>query len=368
MSKWKEVALGDIASFNYGKVPKKERLNKPTNKYFVYSGYGITGTYDEYMYEEEKLIVIARGVGGTGDVKLAPKYTYITNLAIIFHLDQTRIHKQFLYYLLSILNLRTLDTGAAQSQITIANLKKFKINIPTITNQKKIASILFPYDAIINNNKKKISILKRTMEQIYREWFIRMRFPNHSSTSFRKGIPHNWEVYFVKDIIDRLPTRRRYKQSELFKKGKVIVIDQSEKSHLGFHNDEPSYHATIDDPILIFGDHTCKMEMITEDFSLAENVIAFRSARDYPMLFLLYMLKRLTKTKEYKRHWATFVNHKVLLPPRNLQWKFHDQTIDLFKQIKKLQQMNQQLMKQRDLLLPRLMNNTIDVRNVQLQS
>jgi type I restriction enzyme S subunit len=126
---WKIVQLGEISDFKYGKMPKKDKI-KDTG-YPIFSGYGIVGYYDEFMFENEMLILVARGVGGTGDVKLSPCRCYLTNLSIAFLLYEEK-HKYFLYQQYQYKNLRELDTGAAQSQITIENLKRHKTILPSI--------------------------------------------------------------------------------------------------------------------------------------------------------------------------------------------------------------------------------------------
>ncbi|MEH7277132.1 restriction endonuclease subunit S, partial [Neobacillus vireti] len=125
---WMIKRLSQISDFTYGKMPDKGHL---VNKgYPIFSGYQIVGYYDQYMFDEEKLIVVARGVGGTGDVKFAPTKSFITNLSIIFLLHDNALYKNYLYQMFKNSSLRYLDTGAAQSQITIDNLKRVKILVP----------------------------------------------------------------------------------------------------------------------------------------------------------------------------------------------------------------------------------------------
>lgn len=189
------VKLGNIAKFRYGKMPDKDKFLD--DGYPVFSGYRITGYYSEYMVENPTLIVVARGVGGTGDVKISPPKSYITNLSIIVDLDESVADMRYLYYQFVCNNLRYLDTGAAQSQITINNLSKHKALLPRLVIQKKISSILTTYDNLIENNNKRIKLLEQMAENLYKEWFIRFRFPGYEDVEFEDGMPKNW----VKDKI-----------------------------------------------------------------------------------------------------------------------------------------------------------------------
>ncbi len=125
---WKKVKLGEVCDFRYGKMPEKE-LQRDSG-YPIYSGYRITGYYPEFLFKEPTLIVVARGVGGTGDVKISPRNCWLTNLSIAV-LVKKGIEQNYLYYHLKGLNLRYLDSGAAQSQITINSLENIFIIKPS---------------------------------------------------------------------------------------------------------------------------------------------------------------------------------------------------------------------------------------------
>ncbi len=125
---WEVVELGEIAEMKYGKVLNSNLFEK--EGYPVFSGYGIRGYYSEYMYKEPQILVLCRGVSGTGRVEMSPPYSYITNLSIIVELNNKELLKSYLYYYLKNENLRKLDSGSAQSQITINVLYTYKILVP----------------------------------------------------------------------------------------------------------------------------------------------------------------------------------------------------------------------------------------------
>ena len=125
---WEVKEFNKIADFKYGKMPNKNDI--VDTGFPIFSGYKITGYYKKYMFEEKQLIVVARGVGGTGDVKFSPRKCFLTNLSIAVIIRDNEIIKEYLYYYLNNSNLKSLDSGSAQSQITITNLSKFKIINP----------------------------------------------------------------------------------------------------------------------------------------------------------------------------------------------------------------------------------------------
>lgn len=83
MSEWKEYRLEDFASFKYGKLPPKGVV---ANGYPIWSGYKYVGTAETYNCPKNTPIVVARGVGGTGDVKIAKEDCFLTNLSILVSL------------------------------------------------------------------------------------------------------------------------------------------------------------------------------------------------------------------------------------------------------------------------------------------
>jgi len=114
---WEVGKLETVSNLKYGKMLDSDKFLD--TGYPVFSGYGVRGYYSEYMYEEPQILVLCRGVSGTGEVKLSPKYSYITNLSIVVELQEDVMTKFFTYYYLKNDDLRTLDSGSAQSMITI---------------------------------------------------------------------------------------------------------------------------------------------------------------------------------------------------------------------------------------------------------
>lgn len=255
-------------------------------------------------------------------------------------------------------------TGSGKGIVNKSTFEKSRICIEKdLFFQTKIASILSAYDDLIENNKKRIKILEQMAENIYKEWFVRFRFPGYETAEFENGIPKGWEVVRVKNCLKRLPFNRLYKQDELESSGKVIVIDQSSNEFMGYHNNEPSHYASFEEPIILFGDHSCKFVLMTKYFSLGENVVPFKSisTEELDNYYLYYAVHKLIVTEEYKRHWGRFTAMKIFKPQIALQRKFADFAKQLVHQKEMLWIQNQNLIKQRDLLLPRLMSGKLEV-------
>jgi len=90
-------------------------------------------------------------------------------------------------------------------------LKKVIVTIPNVATQEKIAAILTAYDDLIEVNKRRIALLEKMAEELYREWFVRMRFPGHQNTKFVKGVPVGWKLNRFTDLVVMNPRESVHK-------------------------------------------------------------------------------------------------------------------------------------------------------------
>ncbi len=114
------------------------------------------------------------------------------------------------YYFDSELFQKTLaiwaGAGATRAYLGITDQRKLPIIIPPLLKQRKIAAILAAYDDLIETNKRRIALLEKMAEELYREWFVRMRFPGHQNTRFVKGVPEGWEIRQLCECADINPS------------------------------------------------------------------------------------------------------------------------------------------------------------------
>lgn len=82
--------------------------------------------------------------------------------------------------------------GAVQQVINLADLKRVKVPLPPLSVQQRIASILSAYDALIENNTRRIVLLEQAARLLYEEWFVRLRFPGCEHTKIVDGVPKGW--------------------------------------------------------------------------------------------------------------------------------------------------------------------------------
>lgn len=82
--------------------------------------------------------------------------------------------------------------GAAQRTIGLSSLRGFTLSLPPLSEQRRIVGILSAYDDLIENNRKRIALLEESARRLYKEWFVRLRFPGHERVPVEDGVPKEW--------------------------------------------------------------------------------------------------------------------------------------------------------------------------------
>jgi type I restriction enzyme, S subunit len=92
--------------------------------------------------------------------------------------------------------------GATMTSLNQEIIGKIHLNLPPLATQKKIADILTAYDDLIEINERRIRLLEQTARQVYREWFVRGRFPGWEGVERVLGLAEGWEVRKIGEVLD----------------------------------------------------------------------------------------------------------------------------------------------------------------------
>lgn len=347
--------LKDVLKIGNG----KDHSALPDGEYPVLGSGGIMRYANSYLYDGESVLLPRKGT--LNNIQYIKGKFWTVDTCYYTIINQDIANPYYLYRLLRSFDLSGLDSGASIPSMTSKTYYGIKIQLPPLPTQQKIASILSAYDDLIQNYKKQIQALQTAASELYKEWFVRFRFPGYQTAKFENGLPAGWKVEKIKNCVNRLHFGQTYKKDELESEGKIIVIDQSEDEFLGYHNNEPSHKASAENPIALFGDHSCKYKLMIKDFSLGENIIPYIS-KGVDLYYLYYAVYKIVQTEEYKRHWNLFVNKKILIPHTELQNSFRQKIIPMLQRIEIISRQITNLTQQRDLLLPRLMSGKLEVK------
>jgi type I restriction enzyme S subunit len=229
MPKLKEASLNDVCLLvtdGTHDTPRRVENGFPLIKAKEIVGGKIDFETCDQISEEEHLRVIARSKPEYGDtlfahigaslgeaafVKTCRPFS-IKNIAL-FKPNLKIIDERYLYYLVISPAFQGLAkqtrTGSAQPFLSLGHLRSHRIIYHEALNeQRKIAAILSAYDDLIENNSRRIKILEEMAQNLYREWFVKFRFPGHQHVRFIDSllgrIPEGWEIVAFTEIADVL--------------------------------------------------------------------------------------------------------------------------------------------------------------------
>ena len=120
--------------------------------------------------------------------------------------------------------INSLTAQAAQPNINLEQIGNLKLNLPPLPTQQKIASILSAYDDLIQNYKKQIEALQTAASELYKEWFVRFRFPGWQNAKFENGIPEGWSICRLKDFGKVITGKTPPTEKEEYYGGDVMFV------------------------------------------------------------------------------------------------------------------------------------------------
>lgn len=372
-----EYKYGDLFKWNSGKPYTKQGSIYP-----VFGSNGIIGYSDNFNFSNK--IILGRVGAYCGSVNYYEGNFFATDNTLVTECDESKIIYKYAYYLLKSANLNSFAGGSAQPLITQSILKHLKCALPPLPTQRRIASILSTYDALIQNYKRQIAALQSAASELYKEWFVRFRFPGYKNAKFDNGLPVGWKVEKLGEIGEIVGGGTPSTEKEEYWNGEIPWLSPADLS-----DNTNIYVSKGNKNITQLGLAKSSAKMMPKDtvllssrapvgyVALAKNPICtnqgFKSVvcnqSKIKPLYLYFFFKMNTNYLQSIATGATFPELsatmmkkiKVLLPSINLQEQFVD-TISasiikadlLFDQITNLTT-------QRNLLLPRLMSGKLSV-------
>jgi type I restriction enzyme, S subunit len=294
------------------------------------------------------------------------------------------IDSEFLFYALLARreHIREMATEASHGtkRLETSVLSEFKIPVPDRDTQHRVASVFSVYDELIDNNRRRIALLEEAARALYREWFVRLRFPGHEHTTITEGLPENWDRVPTPEAVYINPRTTLSDELEHWSVEMAdlpvdsMVVEQATlregRSGSKFRNGDTLFARIT--PCLENG-KTAFVDFLEEGEVArgSTEFIVLRSKRVTPEF--VYCLARTYDFREnaiksmvgssgrQRVQESCFDKFLVLIPPRNLLVAFSATIGPMFLQIKTLHLQNRKLRVARDLLLPRLMKGEIAV-------
>jgi len=308
-------------------------------------------------YYPEHTVLIAMYGANVGQLGWLKKRATVNQAVCGLIIDENKADWRYVFY--SLLQNRddliVQARGVAQQNLNQDLIRNFEIPTLELEDQRNAGSILGTYDNLIENNTKRIKILEQIAQAIYKEWFV-------SPVNVDK-LPRGWKFLQVEALVKRVSLGKLYDNKSALEKGDVPILDQGRSGIIGYHNDSPGVEASIENPIIVFANHTCYQRLMLFPFSAIQNVLPFYpSEENYRDIFWLhYATKDLIEFNDYKGHWPEFMQKEVVVPLAELAEKFGSEIKPLVVLSYRLELENQKLRQARDLLLPKLVTGEIKV-------
>lgn len=396
---WPQYKLDELGSVSRGRS-----RHRPRDAVHLYGGpYPFVQTADvkhsglyltkyQQTYSEEGLaqskiwpvgtlcITIAANIADTSILGIEACFP---DSVIGFFPDPKKADARFIKYLFdATLKKRysAFTQGAAQDNLSQGKLLSLEFPAPDIGLQQSIADILSAYDQLIDNNRRRIALLEEAAQQLYKEWFVRFRFPGHEHVQFNDGVPEGWQGLPASKALEINP------KLSVEKGLQISHVPMACLSQSGMTVDKSAFELRTNHTSVKFQNGDTLFARITPCLEngksgyanfLADGEIACGSTEFIVLRGkevsneFTYLLARednfrgnaiksmIGSSGRQRVQPSCFDRYIVPIAPLFLQEQFDEAIKPPFHQIKLLSQQNMCLSTARDLLLPKLLNGEI---------
>lgn len=342
-----------------------------------------TGDIPEgYVLDEGDLLVAMTEqtpglLGSSAWIPESGRLLHNQRLGRIADLDEGNLNKRFLYYLFNTKDVRdqisATATGGKVRHTAPDRIAHVSFRLPSLDRQVGIADALSAYDGLIENNRRRMVLLEDAARQLYREWFVHLRFPGHEHTRIINGVPEGWERLQLSQLAEitmgQSPESKHYNED-----GDGIPFHQG-VTDFGDRFVTHRIYSTALNRIAEAGDILCSVRApvgrlnVTLDKIVIGRGLAALRAKAGRQSLLLQQLRGHFFKEDLIGGGAIFASvtkkefsaQELMDPPERFKRAFEEVAVPCDEQIRLLHLQNQQLRAARDLLLPRLMSGDVAV-------
>lgn len=415
-TEWKKVRLGEVAEINKYTVYK----NFPYNEieYIDISSVGTGVLLETKKYELKNAPGRAKRLIKDGDTIVStvrpnrrsflyvknPQDNLVVSTGFAVLNPTPNIDSRFLYYVIA--DQRFTDylsnhaKGSAYPAVDAETIAKATISFPSLSIQRKIASILSAYDDLIENNNRRIKILEEMAQAIYKEWFVNFRFPGHEKIKMVKSelglIPEGWEVEKLGDVLLEIESGSRPKggidpsERGIPSIGAENIIglgryDYTKEKYVSHEFYEGMWRGRVKSKdVLLYKDgaQIGRKSMFRDGFPhetccINEHVFILRTNERCTQNYLYFWLDQPEMTQKIKNLNANAaqpgINQTgvkglpILLPSKSLIDAFENIAEPLLAELFNIAKKNNLLRKTRDLLLPKLISGEVEAEKISVK-
>jgi type I restriction enzyme S subunit len=400
MNDWQKITIGNLVSLQRGyDLTNEERVDGAIP---VFGAAGKNG-YHNTAKADGPGIIVGRSGGSFGQIHYVNEAFWPHNTGL-FVSDFKGNNPKFIYYLFKTLNFSSLNSGSAQPSLNRNYVYPINVNVPVVSEQNRIASVLSALDDKIELNNKINAELEAMAKTLYDYWFVQFDFPDANGKPYKSSggkmvwngalkreIPDGWEVKTIGDVISKIESGKRPKGGidKNLKEGipslgaesidSLGVFDYKSTKYIPFeYRDKIKSGIIQNNDILIYKDgaYVGKTTLFRDHFpfefaTINEHVFLVRTQdknlQEYLLMTLMQNYYFATMQSLGKKaaqpglNQEDFKNLKIILPNKSIIQEFRRKVDVLFEKLFLNSKQNHEVAQLRDWLLPMLMNGQVTV-------
>lgn len=377
---WKEITLGEIAIFKTGKLNSNAAISNGEYPFFTCSPE--TLRINNYAFDQEAILLAGNNADGNFSIKYYKgKFNAYQRTYVITPI-RGKVDIKFLYYALSLClkQFKNMSQGTSTKFLTVTILNSFSVQLPSISDQHRIASIFSSLDRKIELNNKINADLEEMAQTIFKNWFVDFEpFKNGKFVDSELGkIPEGWKVGRLTEIASYMNglAMQKFPPENNEDSLPVLKIKELGQGFCGTDSDRCSCNikdeCKIHNGDVIFSwSGTLLVDVwCGGDCGLNQHLFKVTS-KDYPKWFYYYWTKHhLQEFIHIAKDKAVTMGHikrghleeaMVAIPDNDSMEKAHELFEPILSKMISLRLESSRLSLLRDTLLPRLMSGELEV-------
>ena len=339
----------------------KDEVYKKIRKYIIQKG-------------DIAITVVGASVGDTGYATESVDGYNLTENAVRLTNFTEDVDSKFLHYVLMQKHyydyMQLIAGAAAQPKLGIYKIQKIRVVLPKVSIQKRIADILTTYDNLIENNNKRIKLLEQMAENLYKEWFVRFRFPGYENVEFVGTLPIGWQYQSISESMDFFDSQRVPLSSMQRDEMEKIYPYYGAAKLMDYVDDylfDGEYLLLGEDGTVVTTDGFPVLQLVNDKFWVNNHAHVIRGKGNISTRFLYLTFCRfpitgvVTGSAQPKISKGRLEKLKILVPDAITMEHFNNLINPMFDEINVLKKQLIRITKQRDMLLPRLMSGKLKV-------
>lgn len=292
-----------------------------------------------------------------------PRYV-VSQSQMKLTVNTAKVDARFVYYFFrqpeTVQTIKNRAITSGVPHINLGILREFELPLPSLESQRMIVATLAAYDDLIENNRRRITLLEEAARLLYQEWFICLHFPDHEHAKIQNGIPEGWERMPLEEA---LVLQRGFDlPEEQWEEGAIPICGST--GIIGYHN-----KLKAKGPGVFTGRSGSLgiVNFIEVDYWPHNTSLWVREFKRVSPLFALFLLRSMRLEQYNGGVSVPTLDRKaihrvpVLIPSSDMIRRFDEKLNPMFAQLANLRLQNEKLRAARDLLLPRLMTGEIEV-------